>query len=300
MYIYLITNNINNKKYVGITNNPIKRWQNHCSKNRKPTVIQNAIQKYGKENFTFKIIEDNVPIEKIDEKEIYYIQFYNSLVENGQGYNVAKGGMYNINNSIHYGENNGRAVLTDKEAQYIKSHRDIPEYVLYDQFSEKISYTAFKDIYNNKTYKNIVPTVDPYPYNCEFSLQFASTGKLTYEQVVDLRKQFQNKVFWKDAYTEEYQKIYPNEMSFWNVYMGNRYKLVMPEVFTEENLHFQRSISHSSENNGRSKLTKNDVLDIRYKADIEKMTAREIHQLYPQVTLTSIKNIINRKTWKNI
>lgn len=60
-------------------------------------------------------------------------------------------------------------------------------YVLYDDFSDKISYEAFKDIYNDKTYKNIKPTVECYPYNIEFSSQFSSS-KIDYPDIVELRK----------------------------------------------------------------------------------------------------------------
>ena len=67
MYLYKITNNINQKIYIGITNNYKKRWANHGTED---TVISNAIKKYGKENFTFEVLFENVSIEEIDELEI--------------------------------------------------------------------------------------------------------------------------------------------------------------------------------------------------------------------------------------
>ena len=149
MYLYLITNMINNKKYIGITNNPKKRWENHKCNNDKTMAIAKAINKYGKENFKFEVLLSGIPIEKIDEYEIEYIKRYESHVSTGKGYNISKGGRYNISNSIHKGEENGRALLTDKEVQYIKNHRNEPMYLLYDDFSEKISYSQFKKIYNN-------------------------------------------------------------------------------------------------------------------------------------------------------
>ena len=54
MYVYKITNNINNKIYIGITNNYKKRWDNEKSYPKNPErrqVIQEAIHKYGKNNF---------------------------------------------------------------------------------------------------------------------------------------------------------------------------------------------------------------------------------------------------------
>jgi hypothetical protein len=88
-------------------------------------------------------------------------------------------------------------------------------------------------------------------------------------------------------------------MDFWNIYNGNRYKLVMPEVFTSENKHFQASLSHSGEDNGRAKLKKEDVIKIR-ELHNNGHTNSDIYKMYPQVSSTSIRNIINYKTWKNL
>ena len=300
MYLYLITNMINNKKYIGITNNPKKRWENHKCNNDKTMAIAKAINKYGKENFKFEVLLSGIPIEKIDEYEIEYIKRYESHVSTGKGYNISKGGRYNISNSIHKGEENGRALLTDKEVQYIKNHRNEPMYLLYDDFSEKISYSQFKKIYNNKVWLHIQPTVECYPYNTEFSAQFVSS-KISYEEVIKLREQYEHKIPWREAYTNYYKKIYPNELAFWNIYVGNRFKFVKPEVFNEDNKHFQASISHSGENNGRSKLTKMDIIKMRKEFESKEKTRKEIQQEYADIVSPSIINrILAYKSWTNI
>lgn len=51
--------------------------------------IYNAINKYGKENFYYEILETNVPESELDSKEIAYIAQYNSYYE---GYNSTPGG----------------------------------------------------------------------------------------------------------------------------------------------------------------------------------------------------------------
>lgn len=100
MYVYLITNLINQKKYVGITNDYKKRWANEASVSNNQ-VITKAILKYGKENFSFKVLYSNIPLEEIDNLEIKTIQEYQSLVPNG--YNVAKGGRYGGSSQPKYG-----------------------------------------------------------------------------------------------------------------------------------------------------------------------------------------------------
>lgn len=293
MYLYKITNNINNKIYIGITNDYKRRWANHGTED---TVISNAIRKYGKNNFTFEVLESNISIEDIDQLEIDTIIKYNSLVPNG--YNVAKGGRYNIGSGeIKRGHENNNAHLSYEEAKYIKDHRNIPMYVLYEDYCDKISYAAFKEIYKDNTYKEIVPTVEQYPYNLEFSLQFSSKGKMEYNEVKALREAYKNKIYWRDKYIE-YQDRY-DEWTFWQIYNGDRYKLVMPEVFTIENRQFQRTCGKSGEKNSHAKLTEADIRNIR-QLSLQGMSNRDIHVLYPQVTATSIRNIINRKTWANV
>lgn len=101
-YIYKITNQINNKCYIGQTTRNVEiRWNEHIRKantlkQNETYAIHYALAKYGIQNFTFKII-DQCPNELLDEKETYWIKFYNSFYD---GYNLTKGGKTTKN--THY------------------------------------------------------------------------------------------------------------------------------------------------------------------------------------------------------
>ena len=52
--IYKIENKINHKVYIGQSKNPYERFKQHCyRKSKYKSLIYDAIQKYGKENFSF-------------------------------------------------------------------------------------------------------------------------------------------------------------------------------------------------------------------------------------------------------
>ena len=82
--IYKITNLTNGKSYVGQSIHIERRWMEHCLPSAN-SLIAKAIQKYGKEQFAFQVIEECLP-EQLDEKEEYYISHYNTVVPNG--YNI--------------------------------------------------------------------------------------------------------------------------------------------------------------------------------------------------------------------
>ena len=90
MFIYVITNKLNNKIYVGQTINTVEeRFKDHCRRNN--TAIDRAIHKYGKENFEVETICEADSIEELNELERYYIWLANST-DPDIGYNLCKGG----------------------------------------------------------------------------------------------------------------------------------------------------------------------------------------------------------------
>ena len=95
MYIYKITNTINGKVYIGqVYNKSIQaRFERHikeASQNHSMH-IDRAIYKYGKDNFMVEQIDEANSLSELNEKERYWIKFYNSTNKTF-GYNLTPGG----------------------------------------------------------------------------------------------------------------------------------------------------------------------------------------------------------------
>ena len=125
--IYIIKNTVNNKVYVGQSINPHRRFIQHlCNGHRglDNYPIHLAINKYGKDNFYYEILEQD--IENYDEREAYWISYYNSISPNG--YNILSG---NSSNPVMYGESHPRNTLTNEQA------RDIIDELLFSNYSQR-------------------------------------------------------------------------------------------------------------------------------------------------------------------
>ena len=95
MYLYRITNIINNKKYIGITKRkPEIRWSNGKGY-KKTSYFRAAIEKYGWDNFEHIILYSNLSKEDACQKEIELIKEYDTT-NREFGYNNALGGEINI------------------------------------------------------------------------------------------------------------------------------------------------------------------------------------------------------------
>lgn len=93
MIIYKITCLVTNKVYIGLTIQTLKkRWEHHVSDSkRRDYYFYRAIKKYGEEKFEISEIEKCSSFEKLKEREIYWITFYDS--NNSEfGYNSTLGG----------------------------------------------------------------------------------------------------------------------------------------------------------------------------------------------------------------
>lgn len=93
--IYGIKNKVNGKIYVGQSSNVKARLYNHKSALKHDMHmndhLQKAWNKYGEFNFNFFIIEELDSIDKLNEKEIFWIDKYNAN-NREYGYNRCEGG----------------------------------------------------------------------------------------------------------------------------------------------------------------------------------------------------------------
>ena len=93
--IYKITCKVNGKIYIGQSVNIETRFKSHINnfknKNLKDynTKFYRALRKYGIENFTFEIIEEVLDNNLLNEREIFWIAYFDSFKN---GYNSTLGG----------------------------------------------------------------------------------------------------------------------------------------------------------------------------------------------------------------
>lgn len=92
--IYLIKNKKTGQKYIGQSIDIERRWSEHkrYGQYRNDSYIDRAINKYGENNFELIIIEET-PIYLLNEREEYWISFYNTF-EDKKHYNLTPGGEF--------------------------------------------------------------------------------------------------------------------------------------------------------------------------------------------------------------
>ena len=89
MYIYKITNLINNKAYIGLKTQSVESSVDYYGSGK---LIKQAIKKYGIDNFSKEILErDIIDRDVLNEREIYWIAEYGTY-DNPNHYNLTEGG----------------------------------------------------------------------------------------------------------------------------------------------------------------------------------------------------------------
>lgn len=173
MYVYKTTNIINNKIYIGQHRNKKDEEDNYIGSG---TILKRSIKKYGIENFKKEIIEECSDYKQLCEKEIYWIDFYNSI-DKTIGYNISSGGEQHNPESwekfkndadrynswiekmrlINLGENNpmyGVEYTEERRQKYIKTRKENYHKHKYstEEYRKKISDLTKGE--NNPNYNN--------------------------------------------------------------------------------------------------------------------------------------------------
>lgn len=93
MYIYKITNTINDKFYIGMTTKTIEsRFNRHIGymKDTFDTPLYRDMNKLGIENFQIEVIDSASTLSELEYKEQFWIKKTNAIT---LGYNIATGGI---------------------------------------------------------------------------------------------------------------------------------------------------------------------------------------------------------------
>lgn len=123
--LYKITNLLNNKNYIGVTNrNPEVRFSEH-KKASANSFIGKAIQANGVQNFSFEILLTEIKDEDISNLECEYIKKYNSLLPNG--YNADLGGI-----QYHKHSESIKQIISDK-GKGNKNSKYVANVLMYDK-----------------------------------------------------------------------------------------------------------------------------------------------------------------------
>ena len=173
--IYIIKNDINNKVYIGQSINAENRFKSHCklSSVHNNSLIDYAIQKYGKEHFWFEILESQ--IENYNDREKYWIKYYQSTKPHG--YNILEGGE---NPPIYFGDEHTNTKISDSDV--IKLKKDLKETnIPLSQLAQKYGISKKQVLRINQGVSRTILN-EIYPIRKQPNIN----GKLTEEQVDEI------------------------------------------------------------------------------------------------------------------
>lgn len=299
--IYSITNIINGKIYIGSSCNIDNRWTVHKRMLNKGIHhsyhLQQAWNKYGKDNFIFEVIErcnkDDLLI-----REQYYIDLYNSA-DSYYGYNISPiAGKPNITDEQRKlnalisseklkGENNWCNIYSEK--QILSLIEDLKKGIYsYSQLSEKhnISYDIVTSVAYHTSWKYLTKDiVFPKP-----KLESRKNVLLTEEDV----KEIINLIL-QGKGNDEISKLYntaPHTIS--DIRNHKTWKYLTTDMI------FPRVRRNKGFGNEKSKLTETDVKEI--KTRLQNHDYKSLQKLASEysVTTTVIYNIKIGKTYNYV
>lgn len=273
--IYKYTNKINGKSYIGQTIQSLnKRHNRHLYDSKNDNLyFHKALQKYGVDNFELIIIEDNINIEELDDKEKYWIKYYDTFYLNDNGYNMTEGGQWG----------NAPRKLTDKDIEEIKIillEGVIPLKNIAKEYN--VSLSCISDINTGRTWfdKNL-----NYPLTPNGIKNTVLTIEL-FEKVIDLLKNT------KLSYFEIASNLFMSEYTIGSINRG--------EHSMCKQSHYSFPIRKPQQaHTFQNKINEGQVVDIIKDLIFSNLTNKQIGEKY-NIHYNTVGDISSGKTWKSI
>ena len=164
MQTYVITNTVNDKKYVGITSCPLaKRWREHKSAANTGVdrPLYRAMRKYGIEAFIIEKIAEAENENELKQLEIDFIEALETYLPKGKGYNLTTGGEGVNRIASLFGEAVYNSKLTEQAVIFIRSAEQLcySNYTLVlmirDKFNIEVSRDCVRDARRGSSWKQL-------------------------------------------------------------------------------------------------------------------------------------------------
>ena len=247
MHVIYKINFSNGKVYIGQTNDFTARRNQHLSdaKMNVDYKIYRAMRKYNTTKDDFEIIESNIDSQDLaNEREIYWIAFYDSY---HNGYNSTPGGQtgsYCLGEKSHFAKLSEEDVINIRRIRYTKKYQRSEIWELY---KKQISESAFGKVWNYESWKHVLPELNTKELKTFYKqLRKNAKGdkngrsKFTNEEVYELRVLYYVEAIPFQELLEKYGKGV-NRTSLQKLLYGKNYKEVaMPEKsekWRKENKH---------------------------------------------------------------
>lgn len=294
MHVIYKINFSNGKVYIGQTNDFTARRNQHLSdaKMNVDYKIYRAMRKYNTTKDDFEIIESNIDSQDLaNEREIYWIAFYDSY---HNGYNSTPGGQtgsYCLGEKSHFAKLSEEDVINIRRIRYTKKYQRSEIWELY---KKQISESAFGKVWNYESWKHILPELNTEELRTFYrQLRKNAKGdkngrsKFTNEEVYELRVLYYVEAIPFQELLEKYGKGV-NRTSLQKLLYGKNYKEVaMPE----------KSEKWRKENKHPSPEEIKELRD-KYSSGIP---IKELKTgFFENYTEIAIRNIVTYKTYNNI
>ncbi|WP_154990402.1 GIY-YIG nuclease family protein [Priestia megaterium] len=288
--IYLCTNLINGKKYIGKTiqgfNNRIAQHK-YRSTTKENSILYNSIRKHGWDNFKWEVLEYAYSNEELSEQEKKYIKEYNTFFKNKNGYNMTYGG----EGTTGYGIINEDVVYQIKELlrDTSLSTREICE-------SLNIKREIVESVYYGSSWSHVqVESFYPGMVRSKKNRKWDSI-KLNDETVIKIKEMLRDGVRSREISI----KLGISANLIAHINRGRIWRHVEVEGFVFGK--GRKRITSSGEvkfARTNFSLTVEDVIEIKKLIAMEDLTLTEIATMY-NVDKTTISRISQEKTYKDV
>ena len=188
--IYVIDNTINEMKYVGQTQRTIKiRWitgHKHCANEQirtngtkyQKTSLYEAMRIHGIDKFHIKSIEENIPIDKLDEREIFWIKELNTQTPNGYNLTAGGGGLKPLGDAI------------DNTFEHMRRNelsKGLPQYVSYDKSTGRFLINHHPLCATKSFYVSHYESIDAVRAACLSFLKHLEENGIIYETIPKIK-----------------------------------------------------------------------------------------------------------------